>query len=59
MPNRIYLSDIVNYDCVSKKVINLEMTRSILASKMYCKEDDKAQLQMLMSLGCFKIKSKK
>jgi len=56
MPSKIYLSDIVNYNCVSKLVINLEMTRSIVASKAYSKADDKAQLQ---SLGCYKIKSKK
>jgi hypothetical protein len=62
MPSRIYLSDIVNYNWIPKKDINLEMTRSILSSKLYSKEDDKAQLQRLKELGCvgcIKIRSKK
>lgn len=59
MPHKIYLSDIVNYECIPKKDIYLETTRSILASKIYSKEDDKAQLQRLTAYGCLKLRTKK
>ena len=59
MPHKIYLSDIVNYECIPKKDIYLETTRSILASKIYSKEDDKTQLQRLKAYGCLKLRTKK
>jgi hypothetical protein len=59
MPSKIYLSDIVNYNCVSKLYINLEMTRSVVASKTYSKSNDKEQLQMLKGYPCLKLRTKK